>query len=101
VSKRVVQEEIMRFNDSNSVSGLILQLQEALEEYGDTLEYSVEEINSWGDTYPVFVIYHNREETDEEYQGRLGRESYYAKMLVEKEKAEYERLTIKFKKPSF
>jgi hypothetical protein len=101
MSKQKVRAELVTLETEGQVSDLILQLQELVKEYGDTLDYEFETRCMWGDEYTMLVIYRNREETDEEYQGRLGRESYYAKMLVEKEKAEYERLTIKFKKPSF
>jgi hypothetical protein len=101
MSKQMVRVELTTLQTEGQVPDLILELQELVKGYGNTLDYEVETRYSWGDEYKEFAVYHNREETDEEYQGRLRREAYYDKMLEEKEKAEYERLTTKFKKPSF
>ncbi len=96
MSKQMVRVELITLQNCGGVSELILQLQELVKEYGDTLDYEYEERHSWGDNYTEFVIYHNREETDYEYQQRIDSESYYKKQQAERDKAEYERLKAKF-----
>ena len=96
MSKQKVRAELLTLQTEGQVSYLILQLQELVKEYGDTLDYEFETRCMWGDEYTMLVIYHNREETDDGYQQRIDSESYYKKQQAERDKAEYERLKAKF-----
>jgi hypothetical protein len=96
MNKQTVRVELITLQTEGQVSDLILQLQELVKEYGDTLDYEFETRCMWGDEYTMLVIYRNREETDEEYQQRIYSESYYKKKQAERDKAEYERLKAKF-----
>jgi hypothetical protein len=73
-----------------------------LNEYGaDTLSYDLEGYDAnYGDTWTDFVIYCNREETDEEYNQRLALEIVRIQLQEEREKEELQRLMIKFKTPN-
>ena len=101
MSKQMVRVELTTLETEGQVPDLILELQELVKDYGNTLDYEFEKRHMFGDEYTMLVIYHNREENDEEYQQRIDSESYYKKQQAERDKAEYERLKAKFEKPSF
>lgn len=100
MTKEILRVELVTLPTSCSVSDLIFELQELYKKYGNTLDYEVETKYCWGDSYVECVIYHKREETDEEYQQRLASEALRQKQQDDRDKREFERLMIRFKKPS-
>jgi hypothetical protein len=100
MTKKMERVELTTLQAEGNVADLISELQELSKKYGSTLDYEVELKYCWGDPYVEFTIYHNREETDEEYQARLQSEAYRQKLQDERDQKELERLMLKFKKPT-
>lgn len=100
MTKQMMRVELTTLQTEGNVSDLISELQEFVEEYGCVLDYEIEKRYYWGDDCEEFVIYHNRLETDEEYQARLQSEAFRQKQQDERDKKELERLMLKFKKPT-
>jgi hypothetical protein len=99
MDKKVLRIEVEQLQTEGSLSELIGKLTFLSNNHTDGyLTYEVGEVSSYGDTWSEFTIYLNREETDEEYEERLIRESVRARLEEEREKKEFERLMIKFRK---
>ena len=97
----MLKVEVAKLETEGSVLRLLNDLSYYLNEYGaDTLSYDLEGYDSYGDTWTDFVIYCNREETDEEYNQRLALETIRIQLQEEREKEELQRLMVKFKTPN-
>ena len=97
----MLKVEVAKLETEGSVLRLLNDLSGLINEYGaDTLSYDLEGYDSYGDTWTDFVIYCNREETDEEYNQRLALETIRIQLQEEREKEELQRLMIKFKTPN-
>ena len=85
-----------------SVASLIETLQKFQERYGADYEnLGFESRNDCGCRYdcscsPTYVLVGNRLETDLEYDYRVEREAEQAKVQIERERREYEKLKAKF-----
>ncbi len=101
MSKKMLVREVKTLQNEGGVLGLVIELTELANQYGiENLEYEVTDVGHWDGTIIEFTIYARREETDQEYEERLIREDVRARLAEEREKKEFERLMVKFKKPS-
>jgi hypothetical protein len=101
MTKKMLQREVNTLQNDGSVLGLVNELTELANQYGiENLEYEIANVGHWDDKIIEFTIYLQREETDQEYEERLIREDVRARLEEEREKKEFERLMLKFKKPS-
>lgn len=74
MTKKLITEHLMSYNDidSSRVSVVVEELQNLLDEYGDTLVFQTSD--PWED-YETTEIMIERLETDEEYNRRIEREN--------------------------
>jgi hypothetical protein len=101
MTKKMLRVNLAKLETEGSVLRLLDKLSDLINEYGaDGLSYGVEGCANYGDAWAEFVIYHTREETDEEYNLRLAYEAAKVKRQEEREKEELQRLMVKFKTPN-
>ena len=101
MTKKMLRVDLTKLETEGSVLRLLNELSDLIKEYGaDTLSYEVEACANYGDAWAEFVIYCNREETDEEYSQRLALETIRIQLQEEREKEELQRLMVKFKTPN-